>query len=159
MKRCLSLLLLVCCFFAGCNRNEHMTHTEATVSLGTVAPSAPTQPPATTAPSVDPVKEYLKGMSLEEKIGQLFIVAPEQFLQKYSAVTTMTDGLKAGLVQYPVGGIILFAENIQSPSQLKELTTEFQKAAAHPLFMAVDEEPDWRKMTASTSQNMKALQQ
>lgn len=83
---------------------------------------------------------YLSTMTLEEKVGQLFIVAPEQLLGKYSAVTKMTDNLKAGLAKYPVGGIILFGENIQSPSQLKELTKQFQKAAGIPLFMAVDEE-------------------
>lgn len=145
MKRGLSLFLLAAVLLTGCWGNKNTANLEATVSLGTVAPSATTVPAVPSVPNEppvppDPVAVYLSTMTLEEKVGQLFVVAPEQLMDKYSAVTQMTEKLKAGLAEYPVGGIILFGENIQSPAQLDELTRQFQKAADIALFVAVDEE-------------------
>lgn len=140
MKKCVMMLLLVAVVFAGCAGSNNTNGSEATVSLGTVAPSATTTPPGTTAPKPDPMKVYLDSMTLEEKVGQLFIVAPEQFLPQYQTVTTVTDEIRAGLAKYPVGGIILFGENVQTPSQLEELIQGFDGTVRTPLFMSVDEE-------------------
>lgn len=115
-----------------------------TVPPETTLPPA-TTPPATTGPvdeipPVDPLVAYLNSMSLEEKVGQLFVVAPEQFLSKYSTVTSVTDAIREGLKKYPVGGIILFGENIKSPEQLTALNRDLQGTSSTPLFIAVDEE-------------------
>ena len=79
-------------------------------------------------------------MTLKQKVGQLFAVAPEQLLSKYNAVTKVTDALKDGLTKYPVGGIILFSENVVSPDQLSALNRELKAASGIPLFLGVDEE-------------------
>lgn len=39
-----------------------------------------------------------------------------------------------------IGGVILFAENIKSPAQLRELTEELQGTAETPLLIAIDNE-------------------
>lgn len=132
--------MLACFLLVGCNGSEHKDNMEATVSLETVAPSATTASSGTTVPKPDPLKAYLDSMTLEEKVGQLFIVAPEQLLPKYQAVTKVTDEMKESLASYPVGGIILFGENIQTPTQLKELIQGFDGTVRTPLFMSVDEE-------------------
>lgn len=44
------------------------------------------------------------------------------------------------LNQYPVGGIALFSQNVVSPEQLSELTSNFQAISKIPLFIGIDEE-------------------
>lgn len=139
MKHLLALLLLPALLLAGCGAVATVSNPETTVSTGTSLPPATTVPSATTLPP-DPMAAYLSAMTLEQKVGQLFIVTPEQLLPKYSAVTAMSDALKEGLSQYPVGGIILFGENIKSPDQVTALNRELMAASDIPLFLAVDEE-------------------
>ncbi|WP_378956830.1 glycoside hydrolase family 3 N-terminal domain-containing protein [Pelosinus sp. sgz500959] len=78
-------------------------------------------------------------MSLEEKIGQLFMVAFRQ--ENGKPVTTVTREIKAELQKYHLGGIILFGENFVDIEQTVTLTMDLQQAAGTiPLFIAVDQE-------------------
>ncbi len=97
-------------------------------------PEAPTNAttPETTVPELDPLMAYLDNMTLRQKVGQLFVVEPEQ-LPGYV-------NHQEGLSQYPVGGVILFAEHIHSPEQLRSLIGQLQAASDIPLFISVDEE-------------------
>lgn len=58
--------------------------------------------------------------------------------------TTLTDELKGMVLDYRVGGVILFSRNIESPSQLKDLCNSLQKLSikSHkiPLLIAIDQE-------------------
>ncbi len=81
----------------------------------------------------------IESMTLEEKIYQLFIVAPEA-LGDGSAVTEVTDPVREGLTKYPVGGVVLFGDNIQNRDQVTKLLGDLQGASKIPLFAAVDEE-------------------
>ncbi len=137
MKRLVILFLTAAVFLSGCHIAADQD-TKATVSTGTVA--SPPTIPSTTTTAPDPLDVYLKNMTLIQKVGQLFIVAPDQFLSRYSAVTTVTDTLREGLSQYPVGGIILFTENVVSPDQLTVLNRELQAVSPIPLFLGTDEE-------------------
>lgn len=119
------------------------------------AEEASTQAAEEAAP-VDPIQEVLDSMTLEDKVGQLFIIAPEQLgaeeveaaqtvddtevQMDNPALTTMTDVMRENLERYPVGGIILFAQNIVDQDQLNTFLTEFQDLANEPLLVAVDEE-------------------
>lgn len=129
------------------------TPTEPTQPLPTEPPvtePTATQPPATEPPVTEPAEEVtadslLGKMTLEEKVGQLFLVAPEALIKTQpdgtgTAVTAVTDLVKAGLKEYPVGGIIMFGGNIVSPSQITALNNGLQAASDIPLFIAVDEE-------------------
>lgn len=95
-------------------------------------------------------QKTLDSMSLDEKVGQLFIIRPEALVPDYSfdqindmdyyGKTKLSKKMKATLKEYPVGGIIMFSKNIKSPKQLTKYTGSLQKSASTPLFMGVDEE-------------------
>lgn len=88
----------------------------------------------------DRADEILQEMSLEKKVGQLFIVVPECFDDSGSDTTMFSPDMKEKLSRYNVGGIILFSKNIVDPEQTKELIKGFQENSEYPLFIAVDEE-------------------
>lgn len=94
----------------------------------------PTEPPIQIQ-----AQAILDGMSTEEKIYQLFIVRPEA-LNNTGTVTQADEVLIQSLTDMPVGGIILFSQNIQNPEQCSGLIAACQEAAEIPLFVAVDEE-------------------
>lgn len=71
-------------------------------------------------------------LSLEEKIGQMLAVG----FHGLEPPDYILDWLAAGRI----GGIILFARNVASPSQLAELTQACHEAARHPLLVAIDQE-------------------
>lgn len=87
--------------------------------------------------------EIKRNMTLEEKIGQLFLVNFEQLdtrkgesynFQKVTA--TMREAIK----KYKVGGVIFFSGNIDTPKQTKEFIRKLQKFSSVPMFISVDEE-------------------
>ena len=81
----------------------------------------PTPTPRTSAEvRKDAVQTLLDGMTTHEKICQLLIVQPE-VLTGGSTVTGMTDELAAALRAYPVGGVLLSAQNMTSGEQLAEI--------------------------------------
>lgn len=99
-------------------------------SSGTTS-GAPTVPP-TQPPSVPEktAQDWLKSMSLEEKVGQMFIArCPAQDAARKAA-------------EYHVGGYILFARDFQgkTPAQASGAIRSYQEAVRIPLFIAVDEE-------------------
>ena len=97
------------------------------------------------------VRELIDSMSLEEKVGQLFIVCPEALcgndgytglndISDKDAVTSATKELKNAVRKYHIGGIVMFAKNITSPKQISDFNSGLQEAAEIPLFISVDEE-------------------
>ncbi len=79
-------------------------------------------------------------MTLDEKIGQLFIVTPEQ-IDGYDETVTMYDDTMSELIaKYPVGGIIQMTANVTDPEQITELNKKLQGISKYGLFIAVDEE-------------------
>lgn len=96
------------------------------------------------------VQEIMENMTLRQKVGQLFIVRPDalDFTQtqeqidnvKEKGVTELTEGMRAALEEYPVGGVAFFGKNIESPEQLLRFTSQLKTAEGLPLFLAVDEE-------------------
>ncbi|MGM9604147.1 MAG: glycoside hydrolase family 3 N-terminal domain-containing protein, partial [Faecousia sp.] len=112
-----------------------------TPSVPTMAPAEPTeeastvkmpQPVTETAPTQpsDPIEELLASMTLEEKVGQIFLArCPE------------TDG--AGEVsRLHLGGLLLFSRDFdgQTPDSMGQKVLSYQEAARIPLLIAVDEE-------------------
>lgn len=109
---------------------------QSTVPLPSAAPSA--------APTPD------SALTLEQKVGQLFIVRPDALEltlaqetindAKADGVTELTDAMRDALRTYPVGGICQFGKNITDPEQIKRFNNDLQAACQTPLFIAVDEE-------------------
>jgi beta-N-acetylhexosaminidase len=52
----------------------------------------------------------------------------------------VTPGIRKFLKRFPPAGLILFKRNIGSPSQVKRLVSDLQKAASSPLLIGIDEE-------------------
>lgn len=96
---------------------------------------------ASAAAQTNPVEQRLADMSLREKVGQLFVVRVEALDTGWGASSTeLTFSARLELRQYPVGGIVLFRQNVESPDQLQALTADLQAASGTGLLVAVDEE-------------------
>ncbi len=100
-----------------------------------VQPETPAieEPPA----PVDPVEQYLSGMSVAQKIGQL-LMADLRYDANGNPITTLTDPSR--ITDYHLGGVILFAENLVDETQTQQLIVDMQAVADLPLLVGVDEE-------------------
>ena len=85
------------------------------------------------------VDETLAGMTLHEKVCQMMLVTPEE-LTGEDGVTVAGDATRQALENYPVGGIVYFAKNLESQDQVKEMIDNSQKYSSIGLFVATDEE-------------------
>ena len=128
MKK-LIIFLLAALLLAGCS----------TPAVETTSPTE-TNAIVETTLSPDPMDELLTGMTLRQKVGQLFITRPEQLLPDAGPITEMTPELEEALAEYPLGGLILFADNVVMPDQLLALNQGLAECAGIPMFIAVDEE-------------------
>lgn len=91
----------------------------------------------TLAESVD---EMIAGMTLRQKVGQLFFIRPESLqLDKQTPAVKLTEAMREHFELYPCGGVILFAQNCIQPEQLKEFTASIHSLDHHPL-VGIDEE-------------------
>ena len=127
------LILLLCCLLTGCAASEAPETPEATIAT-TVSETAaetipePTVPPTTLPP--DPIKEIIGDMSLQERVGQLF-------LARCDDTVALAD-----IETYHLSGFVLFGRDFegQTPDSLREKLAAYQSAAKVPLLIAVDEE-------------------
>lgn len=87
--------------------------------------------------------QYMDEMTLEEKVAQLFVVAPEA-LTGVNVVTAAGDTTRAAINNYPVGGFVYFQNNILSEEQFVEMIQNVQQYSMErtgiPMFICVDEE-------------------
>ncbi|MCL1917920.1 MAG: glycoside hydrolase family 3 protein [Peptococcaceae bacterium] len=84
-------------------------------------------------------EDFVAGMSLEEKLYQMFFVTPES-LTGVGTVIQAGETTKAALQTRPVGGLIYFSENIRARDQLQTMITKSQEYTKIPLFIGIDEE-------------------
>ncbi|MBN1179781.1 MAG: beta-N-acetylhexosaminidase [Anaerolineae bacterium] len=140
---CHIALICILGLAAGCTVSLPLPTPTATPIPPTDTPAAPTATPTETptplppTPTPQPADLLLSAMTLEEKVGQLFMV--------YSTGPTVDADLQAAIVEDHVGGVILFAPNVESPAQVAELINAAQAAATTsgagvPLLVAVDQE-------------------
>ena len=95
------------------------------------------------------VESVLDKMTLEEKIGQLFIVRPDALELEYEnnvinddeigGVTYVDQMMEVALNKYHVGGIMLYEKNVVDEKQLTKLTADLQDKSEFPLFIAAEE--------------------
>lgn len=104
----------------------------------------------------DEVEAQLQRMTLREKVGQLFYVRPECLdttihFNQPSGIDGSTDDIKAIKLQtvnatmkgvnekYPVGGVVLYAHNIEDEAQLAAFIPQIRALNGSPL-LCIDEE-------------------
>ena len=80
------------------------------------------------------VDKIVASMSKTEKIGQMVMIGIQG--------THVDDDSLYMLNQYHMGGVILFDRNMESPEQVKQLTSDLQAQSNEkvPLFIGIDEE-------------------
>lgn len=87
--------------------------------------------------------EILSSLTIEQKVAQMFFIKQEA-ITGVELCTAAGDMTKAALEKYPVGGIIYFADNIEDPKQICDMTENLQEFATEisgfPIFIGVDEE-------------------
>ncbi len=126
-KILIGVLIIVMLSFTGCSKaiqNQQLS-SKKTSQEGINQPEK----------EIDPLKEQIKNMTLEEKIGQMVIVGLDGY--------TIDDNTKAMIENEQVGGFILFGENVKNSSQLLELVNSLKNTNSKnrlPLFISVDEE-------------------
>ena len=99
-------------------------------------------------PSVS--EQILQSMTLEEKVGQLIVIQPDQLtlnLTDDEVVNSAANGkteldseMLEALKNYPVGGFIFQSDNIETQEQVKNFTKALKDACKISPFMAIDEE-------------------
>lgn len=80
------------------------------------------------------VDKIVESMSQTEKLGQMVMIGIQG--------TKVDDDSLYMLNQYHMGGVILFDRNMESPEQVKQLTSDLQVQSNEkvPLFIGIDEE-------------------
>ena len=80
------------------------------------------------------VDQIVASMSQTEKLGQMVMIGIQG--------TKVDDDSLYMLNQYHMGGVILFDKNMESPEQVKQLTSDLQAQSNEkvPLFIGIDEE-------------------
>lgn len=81
---------------------------------------------------------YLANMTIEQKVAGLFFVTPEE-LTGESAVTVGGSTLNASLNEYPVGGLLLTENSMESPEQFKEMIFNIKSFTSNEIFIGVEE--------------------
>ena len=100
-------------------------------------------------PPADEVEVLLQKMTLREKVGQLFYIRLESLDPSIEWTTyddlasikvlEVTENMKHVNENYPVGGIILYAWNIEDEAQLARIIPQVRALNGHPL-LCIDEE-------------------
>ena len=118
---CLALLLVGC---AGPKEEPAASETAPETRVETVLPE-----PETTEPA-DPVREILEAMTLEEKVGQLFLARCRK--------ETALDDIR----NYQLGGLVLFGRDFDDETlgSMQKRLKAYRGAGNIPLLLAVDEE-------------------
>ena len=96
------------------------------------------------------VEKTMKDMSVEEKVGQLFMIRPDALEANATPAnvsndtvygTTYVDQLMVdNMNKYHVGGVVIFKKNISDTDQLKKLIGDLQKSSEIPMFVGINEE-------------------
>ena len=139
MKRLVILLIILTMILCGCKTKEpELAQTQpvetepVTVAPETTEPATEPEPTETTQPPTepDPVEDLLVSMTLEEKVGQLFLAR------------CPWENAAEDVAQYHLGGYILFGKDFEYKVAEEVLAdvNSYQAMAKIPLLIGVDEE-------------------
>ncbi|MCC8067992.1 MAG: hypothetical protein LIO94_12965 [Clostridiales bacterium] len=90
----------------------------------------------------DEVTARMDAMTTEQKVAQLFVTTPEE-LTDSDQVTLAGETTRSAVTEYPVGGLVYSAENIQGASQVDSLVRNTQEymedVVGVPMFAMIEE--------------------
>lgn len=121
---------LLCLFLlTGCSAKDPEIEEPVTEAIATIAETVPTETTMETEPP-DPIREMMNQMSLEERVGQLFLARCND--------TYAIEHIQ----QYHLGGFVLFGADFRDETinSMQNKLAGYQAAAKIPLLLAVDEE-------------------
>lgn len=134
--------VFLCILLTGCQDGGTTADYTEKETPGTEDSSAPSEG-MEREKAIEAAVDYMKDMTVEEKVGQLFIVNLELLDTRkgnYYEWKKFTKNMKSSLGKYHVGGVILFSRNIAGRKQTKKLISRLQEHSSTPLFVTVDEE-------------------
>lgn len=150
MKRIICTFLAVFLLVLGCAGCQPTGGNDPTPEPTPTPTPIPDDPSPDDESTVKKPEQLLAAMTLEEKIGQLFIIRPESLdstltpEQVHSTrdygVQALTEEMAAQLSKYPAGGIVFFGKNIAGPEQLETFLSGLKQASDLPLMICTDEE-------------------
>ena len=124
MRQLIPILILFL-LLSGCaaSHPEETRQVSIPTEETTIPTTAPTEP-------VDPMQMLLESMTVEEKVGQLFLAR------------CPTETATEDITRYHLGGYILFGQDFEgeTPDSLRQTLADYQSASPIPLLIAVDEE-------------------
>ena len=96
----------------------------------------------------DAAKELLDTLTLEEKVGQLFVVRLEVLCEdktqaeknayRRNGAKELDESMIAVLNRYHIGGFVLFGKNLLNPEQLINLNRQIRKNCKIVPFITID---------------------
>ena len=123
-KSLLSLLVLFAMVTNGCSMTSKEEHNPDVDLIQNqtmdTSDETPIEEPSDEELIEAEIDEWIATHSLDEKICQLFIITPEA-LTGYGTVTAAGDATEEKIEEYPVGGIIYFKDNLETPDQTREM--------------------------------------
>lgn len=133
-----SLVFLTICLLsillAGCGRStENKSEGDSGAQEASTAKAVPDKVTLDVA-----VDDIISNMSLDEKIGQLFLVSLDSL--DINSETQISDKMKESLEKYHPGGVIFFSYNMKNKEQTTKFIQDLQEASTMPMFIGVDEE-------------------
>lgn len=131
LKHPFKLLSAFLCIWllTGCAAQQSVSTTEDPIpETAAAATTAAPEPPETTPQ--DPIRLMLNDMSLEERVGQLFLARCDE------------ENALAHIEEYHLGGYLLFGQDFEeeTPDSFRDKLADYQAAAKIPMLIAVDEE-------------------
>jgi len=128
------VLLFILSVMCGCNiiktvDNQNISNNSSQIDDAQDSEVKPEPKP------IDPIKEQIGKMTIDEKIGQMLIVGIEGY--------NLNENTKSLIEKSKVGGVILFSNNVQATNQLLNLLNSLKSENLKnklPLFLSVDEE-------------------
>lgn len=119
------------------------TETQETESIPQTEEPEATETQTVVDPLVEQAAQIVSGMTLEEKVAQMFFITPEA-LTGYGQVTVAGDATNEAYQKNPVGGLIYNSQNLVDIDQTKTMMAKMQQYAdsriSLPVFLGVDEE-------------------
>lgn len=125
--------MLLCLAFAGCTKKESgPPEPQSVPTVFTTTVEATTE-----ISTADEIAAQMAEMSLEDKVGQMFVI---DFGDMDKDHVVHSAGGDFDVREHNIGGFILFDDDINGVAATKELTAGLMEISVIPPFIAVDEE-------------------